>query len=192
MDPLTASLILGGASSATDIGGQLLSGYQGRKSAKRAAKYARWNSAWAAQNLPSLQMEGLRKGGLNPILAAGNVGKNYQVGAGSPGPIGQSGGGADYSRGYQSVSSAKLAKEQRNTQREMTRYYGNMADREHWRAISSSVDAYKDKLLSKAYDNPAVQRTAPFLRAYSESGLPASSAMQLFNNFTRFHGGKKK
>lgn len=71
MDPVTASLFVAGADQASGIASQLIGGYQGRKSAKRASKYQRWNSAWAAQNLPDLQVRGLQKAGLNPMLAAG-------------------------------------------------------------------------------------------------------------------------
>lgn len=135
-------------------------------------------------------MQGFRDAGLNPILAAGRFSGATSPGTGTPGPVGQSS-GTNFSSSYRDAASAKLAKAQMRTQDEMTRYYSSMADKEHWESISSSVKAYKDKLLSKAYDNPVVQKTAPYMRAYSESGLPASSAMQLFNNFTRFYKGGK-
>ena len=110
MDPVTGSLMLGGLSSATNVGSQLLGNYSGRKAGKRAAKYARWNAAWAAQNLPALQMKGLRDAGLNPILAAGS-GRNTQMpspqnmATGSPGQSNVAG-------GYKDISSAQLFKNQ--------------------------------------------------------------------------------
>ena len=115
MDPVTASLILGGASSATNIGGQLIGNYSGRKGAKRAAKYARWNSAWAAQNLPAMQMAGLRKAGLNPILAAGS-GRSTQMPSPQNIPIG-SPGNSNIAGGYKDVSSAQLFRNQNRVAR---------------------------------------------------------------------------
>lgn len=175
MDPATATLIAGGAQSGSAIASQLIGGYQGRKSAKRAAKYARWNTAWAERNVPSLRMQGLRAAGLNPILAAGG---SSTMAPGAAGPIGSPGQGVDLSstsaKGAQAALNREqinLTKEQRQTSRKLGDLYEKQAGKAHWEALSSSVQAYKDELLSRAYDSPMVQRVAPYMRAFSESGL---------------------
>lgn len=163
MDPVTATLIVGGASSATDIAGSFISGFQGRKSAKRAAKYARWNSAWAAQNLPGLQMEGLRAAGLNPILAAGRFGGAVSPGTGTPASIGQSS-GVDFSRVYSNVSSAKLAREQRETQEQMTDYYRHLAKKTKEEARTSKSQAALDESYSDNVSKSTTMQVLDWLR----------------------------
>lgn len=182
MDPVTASLVLGGVQMGADLGGAFLGDYQNRKAAKKQYKYWKWSTFEG----PGLRMAGLRQAGLNPILAAGSSAAQSM----SPGMSARNVHMSKLSDSVSSASDAGIKKRQLglvdaqiDTARAQQRMFENQAAKFHWEASSASVQAYKDKLLATAYEKPIVQKFAPFLRAYAESGLPASSAFQLLRLF---------
>lgn len=196
MDPVTAGLITGGVDSATSLGGQFISGYQNRKSQKRAAKYQRWNSAWAATQLPSLRVQGLRKAGLNPVLAAG-IGNAGQLPA-SPAPSASGSVSGGLSSGLSrfmeaqsrkkglelqdkqiALTEASTAKELAQTARDQahTQLYSNLSSAASFDALNKSYEAYKNMLTKNIYESDMGQKFLPIMRALNESGLSPQSVM---------------
>ncbi|AXL14454.1 DNA pilot protein [Microviridae sp.] len=161
----------------SSIGSGLLGAAGSEFSAKQNYRYDKKT----AQQSPSWHVSGLRKAGLNPILAAGG---SPTLGSGHSNvqPPSISSSAKDLSGSRLATSQKNLVREQQTTAKKLGDLYDKQAEKAHWEASSASVQAFKDSLLSKAYDNPLVQKTAPFLRAYSESGLPASSAFKLIKS----------
>ena len=152
------------------IGGSALGAASAAMSAKMNYRYAKKY----AENSPMWQMAGLRKAGLNPILAAAKFG-----GSNNAMPVSAmdlAGSTEKVSSSSAKDSASKLSDEMSNTEKAKQDLLQKQIDKAHWEAFSASVQAFKDDLLRGAYEKSVVQKIAPVLRAFSESGAGLSSA----------------
>lgn len=105
MGPGAIALASSASNTAGNIGGQVLGYGFGKKSAKKQLKYQKW----AAAEMPSYHVAGLKKAGLNPILAVNPGGSLPNISATSAGSNVR----ADLADAYQKSSAAALVREQR-------------------------------------------------------------------------------
>lgn len=166
--------IVGGiASSAVGAAGEY---FAGRDSQKRQFKLNRRERLEG----PGWDVRGLRNAGLNPILAYGKGHSSSGVGGFSVRPHDIAGQVEKFSASSAKDAQKEVSNEVVKTEQKKQELLDKQIDKTHWESSSASSQAFRDQLLAKAYNNPLVQKTAPIMRAYSESGLPVSSAFQLF------------
>lgn len=183
MDPMTLMGLSGAAQSAFGLGSQMIGGYQGRKLAKKTAKYARWNAAWSAKELPAMTVSGLRKANLNPILAVGGM-RSSMAGGSTAGGIGAGARAADLAGAYQAASSGSLAKMQRALVVAQTKKaYQESSESfartqlQHFLANSAQAQAFIDHQVKDVFASPLGRRVLPLMQASSRAGLRPDLAL---------------
>ena len=189
MDPLILSSAIDAGSG---FAGQAFGNYSGRKSSKRAAKYQRWNAAWAANELPSMQVAGLRKAGLNPILAVGGMRAGQMPSVPAP-QIAANNRMDSIAQSAERLSSAALknkTKELTNEQVNLTKTQqvetANRALKEA--ALASSAIAQKtiDEMTANVYQTRVGRAILPILRASKEAGLRPDLMFGALSNSASF------
>lgn len=180
MDPVTASLYLGGLSSATTIGSAFLQDSFSQSASKKAYKYWKWGQEIG----PQLRMRGLRKAGLNPILAAG--GSSAGAAAFGGGLTARGLAANNLANSVSSAASLSLARKQgrlldaqTDKERSMQSMYGNLSNAAHWDALNKSYETFKNSLTTKAYETKIGGKALPVLRALNESGVGLRDVVRL-------------
>lgn len=191
MDPVSASLASTALSSATNLAGQVFGGYQGRKSSKRAAKYQRWNASWAANKLPSIQVQGLRRAGLNPILAVGGM-KPQNLAPTSAPQIAANHKADNLAASIESISSARLKKKNEDlvsAQTDLTKTQeieaSNRALKEAGLAASAVAQSVIDRSTAAVYETKFGKKVLPIMRAATAAGLRPDITISGFSNSAR-------
>lgn len=177
-------LVGGTSSSASSSALGFASSYYGREHAYGLNKQARIKG-------PSWDVEGLRRAGLNPVLAARGSGAGF-----SSSPL--SSPASDIARSMESISSssakdadAKLKKEQaeatkasKDLMTAQTKQAYQLADesyhrtaKEMFQADSAQAEAYIRNQIKNVYSSKIGSRTLPILRALAESGLRPDLAL---------------
>lgn len=160
------------------IAGSLAGSVLGSGSSAFTAKQQYRYSKKLAQQSPSWNVHGLRKAGLNPILAANPAG-------GSPSAGIAPAGSADISGGAESLSSASYKKRQEDlvgqhmalataqTQQayQLSRESFARQQTEMHRASSAQAQAKIDKQVQEVYSSSLGKHILPVLRASAQAGL---------------------
>lgn len=177
MDPVTGAIVSSGIQSGSDVGSAFLGNYFNRKASKRQYKYWRWSVLEG----PSLQVAGLRKAGLNPILAAGGSSASSM----SPGLSAQNVHASNMANTMSSAATLSLARKQAqlldaqtDKEKNQSNMYANLASAAGWDALNKSFDTYKNELTTKVYEGKIGQKILPILRAMSESGVGISDVIR--------------
>lgn len=149
--------MIGAISSA--VGGSLLGMAGSQFDRHQDYKYAKRTR----EQGPSQQVAGLRKAGLNPILATGSLGGVSSAGSHSSKP-------ADVAGSIDKVSSAELRKSQQKLLNEQKRESYWRAEREKYTAMSADYKARMDADVRRIQDSPRGQKVLPRIKAFTEAG----------------------
>lgn len=141
----------------------MISGYVGNyfggKSSKKQLKRAIQFASWQAQNLPSLQREGLEKAGFNPLLAlgghfGGNVGSSsFQTFQGMPSHPGSGGSSSVQIKNFEGETqkaNAKTAKEEAEQSALTTEILRMEKDAQASETSARSAQAFVDEMEAEA------------------------------------------